>query len=122
MPRRSASTSWDTTTRPLSSTIPCVRSGLTGQGIVWAFTDGLFGEWYPLAMLSHMLDCELFGLNPHWHHLTSVLLHAAAAIGLFHVLRSMTGELWPSAFVACCLPSIRNMSKAWSGLPSDEMF
>ncbi len=82
---------------------PVVRSGLTGQGIVWAFTDGPFGEWYPLAMLSHMLDCELFGLNPHWHHLTSVLLHAAAAIGLFHVLRSMTGELWPSAFVAMLL-------------------
>ena len=51
-------------------------------------------------MLSHMLDCQLFGLNPAWHHLTNVLLHAATAIGLFFGLRSMTGELWPSAFVA----------------------
>jgi protein O-mannosyl-transferase len=77
-----------------------VRGGLTTSGIVWAFTSGPFGEWYPLSMMSHMLDCQLFGLNAHWHHLTNVLLHAATAIGLFLVLRSMTGELWPSAFAA----------------------
>ena len=51
-------------------------------------------------MLSHMLDCQLFGLDAGGHHLTNVVLHAATAIGLFLVLRSMTGELWPSAFVA----------------------
>jgi tetratricopeptide (TPR) repeat protein len=77
-----------------------VRAGLTGSSVVWAFTNGPMGEWYPLSMLSHMLDCELYGLNASGHHLTSVLLHAAAAIGLFFVWRSMTGELWPSALVA----------------------
>ena len=51
-------------------------------------------------MLSHMLDCQLFGLNAWGHHLTNVLLHAAASIALFLVLWRMTGELWPSAFVA----------------------
>ena len=51
-------------------------------------------------MLSHMLDCQLFGLRAWGHHLTNVLLHAATAIGLFFVLRRMTGELWPSALVA----------------------
>ena len=79
---------------------PAVRGGLTGQGIVWAFTDGPFGEWYPLAMLSHMLDCTLFGLDARWHHLTSVLLHAATAVGLFLVWWRMTGGLWTSALVA----------------------
>ena len=76
------------------------RAGLTGEGVRWAFTDGPYGEWYPLAMLSHMLDCQLFGLNAWGHHLTNVLLHAAASIALFLVLWRMTGELWPSAFVA----------------------
>ena len=82
---------------------PQVRAGVTWEGIQWAFREGPQGEWYPVAMLSHMLDCQLYGANPAnaWgHHLTSVAVHAATAIGLFLVLRSMTGELWPSALVA----------------------
>ncbi|HEX4145242.1 MAG TPA: tetratricopeptide repeat protein [Pirellulales bacterium] len=79
---------------------PPVRAGLTGSGVVWAFTNGPFGEWYPLASLSHMLDCQLFGLAPWGHHLSNVLLHAATSITLFLVFWRMTGELWPSAFVA----------------------
>ncbi|HEX4146296.1 MAG TPA: glycosyltransferase family 39 protein, partial [Pirellulales bacterium] len=77
-----------------------VRPGLTRAGLWWAWTDGPFGEWYPLAMLSHMLDCQIFGIAPWGHHLTNVLLHAATSIALFFVLRRMTDELWPSAFVA----------------------
>jgi hypothetical protein len=45
-------------------TNPLVTAGLTGEGTRWAFTDGPAGEWYPLDPLSHMLDCQLFGLNP----------------------------------------------------------
>ncbi|HEY1786465.1 MAG TPA: hypothetical protein VGG30_12975, partial [Pirellulales bacterium] len=77
-----------------------VRAGLTSEGICWAFTEGPFGEWYPLDPLSHMLDCQLFGLRPWGHHLTNVLLHAATSVALFLVLWRMTAELWPSAFVA----------------------
>ena len=66
--------------------LPCA-AGLTAKSIAWAFTNGPMGEWYPLAMLSHMLDCQLFGLDAWGHHLTNVLLHAATAIGLFLVLR-----------------------------------
>ena len=79
---------------------PHVTPGLSGEGFWWAFTDGPIGEWYPLAPLSHMLDCQLFGLKAWGHHLTSVLLHAAGSIALFLVLWRMTGELWPSGFVA----------------------
>ena len=80
---------------------PSVARGLTAQGIVWAFTHFHSGNWHPLTWLSHMLDCELYGLDhPGGHHLTNVLLHAASAILLFLVLRRMTGDLWPSAFVA----------------------
>ncbi|HTU24217.1 MAG TPA: tetratricopeptide repeat protein [Pirellulales bacterium] len=79
---------------------PHVAAGLTGDGLRWAFTSGPAGEWYPLAMLSHMLDCQLFGVQPWGHHLTSALLHAATSIALFLVWWRLTGELWPSAFVA----------------------
>jgi Flp pilus assembly protein TadD len=79
---------------------PHVTAGLTVAGIRWAFTEGPFGEWYPLAPLSHMLDYQLFGLNAWGHHLTNVLLHAAGSVALFLVWWRMTDELWPSAFVA----------------------
>ncbi len=79
---------------------PHVTGGSDRRGNRWAFTEGPYGEWYPLAPLSHMLDCQLFGLHAWGHHLTNVLLHAATSIALFLVLWRMTGELWPSAFVA----------------------
>ncbi|HEX4143918.1 MAG TPA: hypothetical protein VHY91_10320, partial [Pirellulales bacterium] len=60
-----------------------VMGGFSWSGIAWAFTNGPFGEWYPLSMLSHMLDCQLYGLHPAGHHLTNVLLHAATAVTLF---------------------------------------
>jgi hypothetical protein len=80
---------------------PPVAHGFTTQGIVWAFTHFHSNNWHPLTWLSHMLDCQLYGLkHPGGHHLTNVLLHAISAILLFLVLREMTGDLWPSAFVA----------------------
>ena len=79
---------------------PHVTPGLTLSGLWWALTDGTLGEWYPLSALSHMLDCQLYGLNPAGHFLTNVLLHAASSVLLFLVLLRMTGDLWPSAWVA----------------------
>jgi len=57
-------------------------------------------NWHPLTWLSHMLDCQLYHLRPGGHHLTNVLLHAAAAVLLFLALHGMTGAIWPSAWVA----------------------
>ena len=79
---------------------PAITKGLHWKGVVWAFTHSHGGNWHPLTTLSHMLDCQLFGLNPRGHHLTNVLLHTASVLLLFLVLRKMTGALWRSAFVA----------------------
>ncbi len=79
---------------------PQVTAGLTRSGLWYALTDGPYSEWFPLTTLSHMLDCQLYGLNPAGHHLTNVLLHAASSVLLFLVLLRMTGDLWPSAWVA----------------------
>jgi hypothetical protein len=54
-----------------------VQAGLTLKSVVWAFTTTATGNWLPLTWLSHMLDCQLYGLNSGWHHLTSLLFHAA---------------------------------------------
>ena len=79
---------------------PAITKGLHWEGVVWAFTHSHGANWHPLTTLSHMLDCQLFGLNPRGHHLTNVLLHTASVLLLFLVLRKMTGALWRSAFVA----------------------
>jgi hypothetical protein len=79
---------------------PMVRQGLTFKGIAWAFSGFHIYNWHPLTWLSHMLDCQLYGLHPGEHHLTNVLLHTATVIALFLVLRQMTGALWRSVFVA----------------------
>ncbi len=77
-----------------------VQAGLTWENIRWASTTLYFGLWHPLTWVSHMLDCQLFGLRSGGHHLTSLLLHAANAVLLFVVFHSMTGALWRPALVA----------------------
>ena len=77
-----------------------VSDGLTKTGIVWAFTKSHSGNWHPLTWLSHMLDCQLYGLKPTGHHLTSLLFHIANILLLFLLLARMTGAVWRSAFVA----------------------
>src|SRR5581483_776868 len=77
-----------------------VTSGLTVHGILWAFTHTHSFNWHPLTWISHMLDCQVFGLHAGGHHFTSVLLHSVGAVLLFLLIRQMTGALWRSAFVA----------------------
>src|SRR5882724_10866996 len=79
---------------------PIVTAGLTPHGIVWAFAHTHARNWHPLTTLSHMVDCEIFGLKAGGHHFTNVLLHTLAVLLLFFVLRRMTGNIWRSAFVA----------------------
>ena len=79
---------------------PHVNQGITAGGLGWAFQAGYAGNWHPLTWLSHMLDCQFFGLRPGGHHATSVLLHAVNAVLLFLVLRRMTKAFWRSAAVA----------------------
>src|SRR5437870_10677612 len=79
---------------------PSIISGLTPGNIQWAFTHVHAANWHPLTTISHMLDCQLYGLQPWGHHLTNILLHAAAAILLFLALWRLTDNIWPSAFVA----------------------
>ena len=79
---------------------PSITRGLTISGIVGAFTHPHARNWHPLTTISHMLDCQLYGLNAGGHHFTNLALHTIAVLLLFRVLQRMTGALWPSAFVA----------------------
>jgi tetratricopeptide (TPR) repeat protein len=79
---------------------PHVRAGLTLANVRWAFTSFEQSNWHPVTWLSHMLDCQLFGLNPGAQHGVNVLLHAANVLLLFWILRKSTGAVWRSFFVA----------------------
>jgi hypothetical protein len=92
-----------------------VEKGLSVPAVGWAFTHAQVANWIPLTTLSHMLDCQLFGLHAGGHHLVNVLLHAATVVLLFLLLRQMTGSLWCSAFVAAvfAIHPLRAESVAW---------
>jgi Tfp pilus assembly protein PilF len=77
-----------------------ITNGLNIAGIAWAFTHIHAENWHPLTTITHMLDCQLYGLRAGGHHSTNVLLHTIGVILLFIVLRQMTGAFWQSAFVA----------------------
>ena len=79
---------------------PLVIRGLSTEGIIAAFTQTHARNWHPLSTLSHMLDCQLYGLSARGHHLTNVILHTISVLLLFLLLKQMTGMLWQSAFVA----------------------
>jgi tetratricopeptide (TPR) repeat protein len=79
---------------------PIVKEGLTWKGVNWAFSETHAHNWHPITWLSHMLDCQVFGLKAGWHHLVNLFFHVANTLLLFLILYRMTKTLWQSAFVA----------------------
>ncbi|QTA81914.1 Tetratricopeptide repeat-containing protein [Desulfonema limicola] len=79
-----------------------IVNGLSLDNIIWAFKIG--GEdknyWHPLTWISHMIDIQMYGLNPGMHHRTNLLFHIFNTLLVFHVFRKMTGEILKSAFAA----------------------
>ena len=94
---------------------PHVRTGLTAEGFIWAFTSTYASNWHPLTWLSHMLDVQLFELDPGPHHLVNVVFHAINTVLLFLLLLRMTGAYWQSVFIAAlfALHPLHVESVAW---------
>ena len=94
---------------------PHIQRGLSLDSVLWSMTAIEEANWHPLTWLSHMLDVQLFGLNPAGHHLTNLLLHMANVLLLFGVLQHMTGAVWRSALVAAlfALHPLNVESVAW---------
>jgi tetratricopeptide (TPR) repeat protein len=100
-----------------------VPSGLTVPGFVWAFQTGYAGNWHPLTWLSHMLDCQLYGLNPAGHHFTNLLFHIANTLLLFLLLNRLSGAVWRSALVAALFAwhPLHVESVAWAAERKDVL-
>ena len=102
---------------------PVVRSGLTWAGVRWAFGTWHTSNWHPLTWLSHMLDCQMFGLHAGSHHLVSASFHAINAVLLFLLLSGATHVFWRSATVAALFAwhPLRVESVAWAAERKDVL-
>ena len=100
-----------------------IRDGITIDGLRWAFATGRAGNYHPLTWVSHMLDVQLFGLQPRRHHLVSLLFHVANVLLLFFALNRMTKAPWRSAFVAAlfALHPLHVESVAWASERKDVL-
>jgi tetratricopeptide (TPR) repeat protein len=94
---------------------PHVKAGLTLASVQWAWSSEVMGNWHPVTMISHLVDCQLFGVRAWWPHLVNMVLHAANTVLLFVLLRRMTGAVWRSAIVAAlfALHPLHVESVAW---------
>lgn len=94
---------------------PHIENGITGTNIIWALTSVDAYNWHPVTWLSHMAIADLFGMNPHAHHLANVAIHCASALLLFALLLRLTGAIWQTAFVAAlfALHPLHVESVAW---------
>jgi len=60
-----------------------IQQGLNAQSLRWAFTTFDRANWHPLTWISHIIDVNLFQLNPQGHHATNLILHGLNAILVF---------------------------------------
>lgn len=79
---------------------PRIATGFASDNVASAFKTVCAGNWHPLTMLSLMMGCQLFGVQPGPQHLINAVLHAANTGLLFFVLLRMTIKPWRSAIVA----------------------
>lgn len=102
---------------------PMVLGGLSGRGVEWAFTSFHASNWHPLTWCSHMLDVQIFGLDPGAHHLGNVFLHALNAALLFCFCYRSTGRPWPSLVAAALFAwhPLRVQSVAWAAERKDVL-
>src|SRR5881296_1666049 len=102
---------------------PMVNRGITGAGLAWAFTTFHATNWHPLTWISHMIDCQLFGMNAGRHLLVNALIHATNTLLVFWFLLRTTHARWPSALVAAlfALHPLHVESVAWAAERKDTL-
>lgn len=63
--------------------------GLAPSNLAWMWTTFRLGHYVPLSWMTLGLDYAAWGMNPFGYHLSSVVLHAANAVILFFLARTL---------------------------------
>jgi hypothetical protein len=100
---------------------PFVKGGLSLENIYCAVTEIHAANWHPMTWLSHMIDCDLYGLNPGDHHLTSIFLHIANVLLLFTILSKATGFYGEADLLQHFSPCIPCMLNRLHGSQNEKM-
>jgi len=102
---------------------PMVNRGVTLKGLAWAFTTFYATNWHPLTWISHMIDCQFFGMNAGRHLLVNTLIHVANTLLVFWFLLRTTRARWPSALAAAlfALHPLHVESVAWASERKDTL-
>ncbi|MBF0459180.1 MAG: tetratricopeptide repeat protein [Nitrospirae bacterium] len=100
-----------------------ILSGLSWDNAVWALTHFYDSNWFPLTLISHMADVELYGVKSGLHHMNNVLFHTANSVLLFILMRRLFSSHWISAFIATAfaLHPVHVESVAWVSERKDVM-
>ncbi|MBI5363331.1 MAG: tetratricopeptide repeat protein [Planctomycetes bacterium] len=100
-----------------------VKRGFSAEGWAYAWTSTDAANWHPLTWLSHMLDVELFGVDPGPHHLANLALHGVNALLAFALFLRWTAKPF-TAFLAVglfALHPLRVESVAWTAERKDVL-
>jgi tetratricopeptide (TPR) repeat protein len=94
---------------------PHVNQGLRPGNALWFLSHAHGENWHPLTSWSHLLDVQLFGLEPAGPHAVNLALHVLNAVLLVLVLYRLTGGWWRSVAVGAlfALHPLRVESVAW---------
>lgn len=79
---------------------PLVLQGFHVDTVLQAVTSIHNTFYYPLTLLSFMVDAKIYGMHPSGFHFTNVLLHTLSVLLLFSFLVRLTALFWRSALVA----------------------
>jgi len=98
-----------------------IKSGLNLKSIVYAFSAIVVSNWHPVTLLSHMLDCQLFGVDSAAHHAVNVILHCVNVFLLFYLIRKISGKLFPALIISLlfAVHPLRVESVAWAAERKD---
>lgn len=84
-----------------------IQKGFNEESLRWAFcADLCFNAintdyWQPMTILSRMVDMQLWGLNPHGHHASNLLIHLANVFLLYMIfLKLSKRNYWLAAWIA----------------------
>ena len=109
---------------PQNPNLEWSRLGFLFTHQLWASVAGIEGRFYrPLLTLWFLINKTVFGLNPHYFHVTTVLAHVAATGLAFLVARALLKDAGAALFAAAifAVHPLQVESASWISSVNDSL-